>query len=193
MKGVARFLWSLRSHFVIGVALVLVIVLASQKRELREEYDGYREEVQWPFVGYPVPALPDTTLAGDTVVIGAPVASRSSSQLIFVFNTRCAYCKQTIPAWNDLATSAEDTEVDVIGVSMHGPEETARYKITEELEFPVVTREDERFKLLYRATGVPLTLIINREGTVTFMHKGVFSATDSIMGSIRTYLSEEQS
>ena len=89
---------------VIGLAgaAVLVVVLASQKRDLLARIESLTTRIRDPYPGLYVPAVTLPSVSGDSVLLGQAPAGQGH-QVLFVFSTSCEFCKVTLPAWKRIA------------------------------------------------------------------------------------------
>lgn len=114
-------LYSVFLHVALAASLVVIVVLAKQNRELKR---GSGPD-------------PQTIIkAGDYFWLDGlmPVTnevrldSTSPKLLIFVFTTRCPYCKETLPLWKSLSDSAfQKKSFPVLGICLDPLEETRNY------------------------------------------------------------------
>jgi peroxiredoxin len=166
-----------------------LVVLAFQNRTLREELRTLRRRGERPYPGLLVPSFRAVTLAGDSVTIGERVPG--VRQVLFIFNTTCGFCRETLPYWSRIADelrTEERREVEVYGISVDSEAETRRYVREEGLSFPVVRFPEAKLVRLYRAEGVPRTLVLDHEGEVLYARAGSFgsqSVVDSIIAAAR--------
>jgi cytochrome oxidase Cu insertion factor (SCO1/SenC/PrrC family) len=110
----------------LAVASSLVVVLALQKRDLVTRVETLTERIRHPYVGMYVPAVTLSAVTGDSVLLGGPPLGRV--QVLFVFSTRCQYCKASLPAWKQIAAELAASErVEVVGVSLDSVDATRRY------------------------------------------------------------------
>jgi len=177
----------LASPVALAVAALLVVVLAFQNRTLREEVQTLRRRSERPYPGLVVPSFRAITIAGDSVMIGEGVPG--VRQVLFIFNTTCGFCRETLPYWSKIANelgTEERREVEVYGISVDSEVETRRYVVEEGLSFPVVRFPEARLVRLYRAEGVPRTLVLDHQGEVLYARAGSFgsqSVVDSIIAA----------
>jgi len=136
-----------------------------------------------------VPVFRSTTLAGDSVTIGE--TNLGGHQVLFVFNTTCGFCVETVPAWK--TTFAEFNalgapEIAVYGISLDREAETRRYVVDHGLPFPVLRFPDPRLAKLYRAEGVPLTIVLDHNGEMVHARLGALrdrESVDSVVSAVR--------
>ena len=174
------------------MASVLVVVLASQKRDLLDRMDALNTRIRHPFAGLYLPAVAMPSVVGDTVVLGQ--ASLGHAQVLFVFSTSCEFCKASLPAWKQIAAElAASDRAEVVGVSIDSVEATRRYLAENGIELPVVSLTDQRLRALYRAGITPQTTIIDADGRVGYSHLGAVTdplVIDSILSAATTAAAE---
>lgn len=169
-------------------ALALVALLGTQSRSMRDRIVALERRAFLPYAGMVVPAVKATTLTGDTITIGDPPSG--GRQVLLFLTTTCGYCRETLPAWRQLAAALRSSAegVEVIGVSLDSPAATVEYVRKESLTFPIVELPDARMRSLYRAKGVPITLVVGDGGRVLHSRMGALttqSATDSVFAAVR--------
>lgn len=163
-------LYSVFLHVVLATSLVVIMVLAKQNRELKR---GSGPD-------------PQTIIkAGDYFWLDGlmPVTnevrldSTSPKLLIFVFTTRCPYCKETLPLWKSLSDSAfQKKSFPVLGICLDPLEETRNYTSQNQLKFPVfVPRDKDTFSKSNKIETVPQTLIPTSAGLVEHSWPGKIS------------------
>jgi len=160
--------------FGLGLAAALVVILGLVDRtgDLRGEYAKVRRRLAVLHEGAFVPPLRLATILGDSVTLGEPAAA--GRQLVFVFNTRCPFCKATLPAWDSLADSVRrlDPGIQVLGLAIDSIAKVVDYVELNGLDFPVVSLLTMREIALYRAGAVPQTVVIGRGGRVRYATVG---------------------
>lgn len=170
------------------LAVILVVILGIQLRDVRRQYGDFIQRATTPHAGVYVPAARLVSLTGDTVVVGdAPTGRR---QVLLVFTTTCPYCRASLPAWKQLAAAATGAPgaPEVIGVSLDSAAATERYVGEHHLPMPVVRFEPGRLQSLFRARRVPLIIVIDGRGRVLYGRTGVLSdpaAVDSVLRAAR--------
>jgi peroxiredoxin len=152
------------------VATALVIVLARQLDATRSQRDLLAERARSLQPGAYVPVQSAPTLDGAPVVLGS--VAPGTRQVLFVYNTRCAYCLATIPTWQRLADGFRgNPAVKVVAVSLDSLEATRSYTRQHALRYRSAVLLDERAASLFRFNNVPQTLVIDERGRV--MHSRV--------------------
>jgi peroxiredoxin len=161
----------------------------SRTARLREELRTLRRRGERPYPGLVVPTFGAVSLAGDSVTIGE--GAPGVRQVLFIFNTTCGFCRETLPYWSSIAAelrTEEPREVGAYGISVDSEAETRRYVREEGLSFPVVRFPEAKLVRLYRAEGVPRTLVLDHEGGVLYARAGSFGSqgvVDSIIAAAR--------
>lgn len=170
------------------IALTLVWVLAAQNQRLVREVRDLRIRSLLPREGTPVLPFRAVTLDGDSVTVGAADSERR--QVLFVFNTRCPFCLQTLPAWATVAERLASTgSVQVLGLSLDSLGETRPYVEANRVSFPVTVMPDARTRDLWDIQVVPAILVVDSEALVRFAQSGALAdsrAVDSIVTAATT-------
>jgi peroxiredoxin len=170
----------------LGLACLLVVVLALQNRQLQRRYGELLARTRPPNPGLYAPAARLPTLQGDSVTIGEPPPG--GQQLLFVFTTTCPYCRASLAAWEAIAGVARSSAgTEVYGVSLDSLPPTRKYVETHKLSFPVLALPPGRLPVLYRAYTVPLTMIIDADGRVAYSRLGLLAgqvAVDSVVAAM---------
>lgn len=158
----------------LGLAAALVVILGLLNRvgDLRAEYAKVRRRLAALHEGAFVPSLRLATIGGDSVTLGEP--TEAGRQLVFVFNTRCPFCKATLPAWDSLADSVRrlDRGIQVLGLAIDSVGKVRSYVAANRLGYPMVSLTTVREVALYRAGTVPQTVVIGHGGRVRFATVG---------------------
>ncbi|WP_226470011.1 TlpA family protein disulfide reductase [Luteimonas panaciterrae] len=165
----------------IGLLLsaTLVLVLAWQNRELRQQKDALEKRAFEPYVGMWVPEIPAKSLDGAAVVIGT---APKQFQVLYFFTSTCPYCKQSAPLVRKLAEqlASDSTRVQMLGVADGESEAVRRYVNEHGFGFPVTTLSDRRKLALFKAQAVPLLVVVDAQGRVRHSHLGVFDRQDEM-------------
>jgi hypothetical protein len=115
-------LYSIFLHLIVVVLVVEVVVLARQNKELKQGATHAQQE---------------SLKVGDYFSLSgiAPLEraerldSVSAKQLIFVFTTRCPFCKETLPFWEKIASQAKRARgVTLIGICLDDEAATKAYE-----------------------------------------------------------------
>jgi len=146
-------------------AIALVVALGLQNRSLKERHRELTRLYRGPYPGLYLPAFDAVTIDGDSLRIGEP--PDGMSQTLFFFTTTCPHCRATVPAWKQIAAS-----VNAVGVQLDSSHLAQDYVRDHGLQFPVVHSSDRRLLRVYRVVGVPLTVVVDASGRVTYSHRG---------------------
>jgi len=180
LRGSGRLLW-----LTLTFASVLVVFLAHQNRVLKEELRELRLEASLPHAGLVVPAFAASTATGDSVRIGSPPSG--SRQVLFILNSTCPYCEATLPLWNEIAASVRGSKppgAEAYAITLDTPELTGPYLEDRGFTVPWVAFPDRKFARLYRASRVPLTVVVDEHGEVRYARVGVIdrrATVDSVL------------
>ncbi len=135
-------------------------------------------------VGKPAPPAEFTTLAGDTMRVGA--GSGPVTVLEF-YTTWCKFCKQQAPIMESIHQAYRDKGVRVIGISLDDNDRATKQPITVEailkhasdnkMTFPITHDKAKAIGGQYKVTGFPASFIINKDGVVEAVHSGLAQET----------------
>lgn len=110
------------------------------------------------------------SIDGDTLRLSE---FRSEVVLLSFVSERCTRCRQSSPFFEELQNRYQADGLKVIGVDIQGKPESASHMVAElGLTFPVLLDTDQSVSRLYDLNQLPLTLLIDREGAVSFINKG---------------------
>lgn len=131
-----------------------------------------------PGVGDPVPEYASVNLAGDSVSLGE---LHGRVVLLNVWATWCPPCRQEIPVLQALHEENAERGLEVVGVSVDAAgeaEAVRRFADQFGITYPIWHDPQERIASTFRTTGVPTTLLIDREGRLLWRHLGPITADD---------------
>ncbi len=113
------------------------------------------------------PAAPDFTLRrldGDTLRLSD---LRGKVVFVNIWATWCPPCRQEVPSMVRLYERFRDRGLEIVAVSEdRDPEAVRRFVARYRVPFPVVMDRDKAVYRAYRATGVPETHLIDKQGRV---------------------------
>lgn len=169
-------------------ACTLVVILAWQRHTDRARAEELYVLAKKPHSGFTVPSMHARLLNGDSIIIADEHQGRR--QLIFAFLTTCHFCEQSTPAWNRISRelSKDSAHVDVIALSLEPDSVLRPFLATRDLAYKVARFPDLRTVKLYRAGVVPLTAVIESDGTMSYARNGAVingSTIDSILTAVR--------
>jgi peroxiredoxin len=180
-------------HHVPSVALlmaaILVVVLTLQNRSLQNRYAELQERSAWPHAGLAVPPFTARALFDSTEVpVGEP--QEGHRQLLLFFTTTCQYCRTSLPAWRQLSQLLQDdSSVATVAISLDSAQSTREYAIQHGMSSHVITFPDSKYKSMYRARSVPQIVVLEADGRVSYVRRGVLAdpvAIDSVIAAAAT-------
>lgn len=171
--------WVLAVTLVLACALVLL--LAKRVRDPSTDYRQLRLLSTLPHAGTVVPTFRPATLAGDSITVGE-TADSGTSQILYVFNTTCPYCRAMIPILEQIADSLKRLKRPV----QDSADTTRRYVAEHALRYPVLTFPQAKLKRLFRAGTVPQTVVLDSRGTVLYARTGTLDSVslDSVYAAV---------
>jgi thiol-disulfide isomerase/thioredoxin len=134
-------------------------------------------------VGEPAPEYMALTLDGDSTRLSD---LKGQVVLLNVWATWCAPCREEIPALQALYESHVDDGFQVVGVTVDGRNEVANIRrFAEEfrMTYPIWHDPEDRFGVTFRTIGVPVTLLVDRGGTVRWRHMGPVVLDDEVLNA----------
>lgn len=169
-------------------AAFLVVVLSWQNRALRLERRELAARVRQPYPGMFVPSLTAAGIDGAPIGIGT---AATELQVLYFFFPGCPHCAASSSTVNTLAERlARETggQVPMIGVGNASPDDLRSYAQAQRLAFPIAAVADQRTLALFRASAVPLVLVVDRNGRVHHSALGEFvrvEQVESVLAAVR--------
>ncbi len=111
-----------------------------------------------------------------------PLSARRGRQLLMIFNAACPYCLETLPYWKNVVRRirANTVTIEPYAVSLD-PDSVARAYLTEHaFDVPAIRFPNERTAAVYRAIGVPITVVIGAGGQVLYGRGGAITRTETV-------------
>ena len=98
---------------------------------------------------------------------------RGNVVMINFWATWCGPCRQEMPLLDDLYNRYQRVGFSLLGVNIDDDSRRAM-RMVEELgvSFPVLFDADKEVSKLYQVEAMPVTLLLDREGTVRHVHHG---------------------
>ncbi len=98
---------------------------------------------------------------------------RGDVVMINFWATWCGPCRQEMPLLDELFTRYQRVGFNLLGVNIDDDSRRAM-KMIEDLgvSFPVLFDENKEVSKLYQVEAMPVTVIVDREGTVRYVHQG---------------------
>jgi len=125
----------------------------------------------------PAPAYEATALDGAPVTLAS---LRGQVVLLNVWATWCGPCREEIPYLSALSREEEAQGLKIIGVSIDTKADQPKVgDLAAQLGMPyaVWLDPDDRVSGLFRASGVPASMLIDRDGVLRWRHLGVVRET----------------
>ncbi len=98
---------------------------------------------------------------------------RGDVVMINFWATWCGPCRQEMPLLDELYTRYQRVGFNLLGVNIDDDSRRAMAMVNElGISFPVLFDEDKKVSKLYEVEAMPLTLLLDREGTVRHVHHG---------------------
>lgn len=98
---------------------------------------------------------------------------RGDVVMINFWATWCGPCRQEMPLLDDLYNRYERVGFNLLGVNIDDDSNRAMDMIRElGVNFPVLFDASKEVSKMYRVDAMPVTVIVDREGTVRYVHQG---------------------
>ncbi len=98
---------------------------------------------------------------------------RGDVVMINFWATWCGPCRQEMPLLDELYGRYQRVGFNLLGVNIDDDSRRAMAMVNElGISFPVLFDEDKKVSKLYEVEAMPLTLLLDREGTVRHVHHG---------------------
>jgi peroxiredoxin len=117
---------------------------------------------------------------------------RGDVVMINFWATWCGPCRQEMPLLDELYNRYERVGFNLLGVNIDDDSRRAM-QMAEELgiDFPVLFDAAKEVSRLYEVEAMPVTVIVDREGTVRYVHHGYKPGyEDKYLDQIRSLLRE---
>jgi len=137
-------------------------------------------------------AAPDFVLKSSTGENLRLSEHRGDVVMINFWATWCGPCRQEMPLLDDLYARYERVGFSLLGVNIDDDSRRAM-KMIEELgvSFPVLFDETKEVSKLYDVQAMPVTVLVDREGTIRHIHHGYKPGyEDKYLTEIRALLRE---
>ena len=136
-------------------------------------------------------APPDFTLSDSK---GAPVKLSSYKGRVVLLDfwaTWCGGCKVEIPWYVEFQSKYGESGLSVVGVSLDddGWKSVKPFLEEKKLNYPVVIGDWDLAKRFGVDSGLPVTLLIDRDGKIADLHAGMVDK-DAFEGEVQTLLKE---
>jgi thiol-disulfide isomerase/thioredoxin len=159
----------------LGVACValsiLVLLLARENRKLKADIAAGAPEVMANALKVGERLEPFTLRSDGGETVPVRFDAQPGPSLVLVFTQTCPHCEKTFPVWRDVVQKAS---VPVFGVQLDrgDPAQAPQFP------WPVFTPGDPQPPFLTKVPGVPATLVVAPDGTVTHVWYGELGDTE---------------
>jgi peroxiredoxin len=113
------------------------------------------------------------TLSGKTVSLAA---LRGKVVFVHFWASWCMPCKEEFPKLNDLAAAYPEDQLKVLGITVDKAQANIERFLKKYVRAPLraeVLRDPEgRVAEAYQNRAMPITFVLDRQGTIRFMHMG---------------------
>jgi len=162
-----------RTTIAAGIALVLVVagvtafsVLSADESD--EEGDACRVDVAGasnPHVGDVAPAFTLPTLDGGCFHLRA---ERGRPVVVNFWASWCNPCRAEFPLLADAYAKHRGENLEIVGVTHRDIESDSRQFADElDVDWPLAFDDDQRVSRSYGITGIPQTIFVRRDGTIS--------------------------
>ncbi|MHB1686469.1 MAG: MauE/DoxX family redox-associated membrane protein [Ignavibacteriaceae bacterium] len=100
---------------------------------------------------------------------------KNKKSLIYILSPHCEACKLNLQNWIYLTNTLPSKDLEIIGISLDSLKSTKDYVDKNNLNFPVYSTVDDKFKINYKAFITPQTLLIDEEGKVIKTWPGILN------------------
>jgi len=130
-------------------------------------------------VGHPAPPFEATTLSGDALSLEGLAGS---IVVLDFWAAWCAPCVAELPTMVGLHELFHERGVEVLGINLDRTREAFENAVTHyELEYThVYDGDDETISTAYRIVGIPMTYILDRDGTIVARGLGGEALRDAV-------------
>ena len=151
---------------IVGLLLVLVLILAACGGTTGDVPEGISE-------GKRAPDFSLERLEGGEVSLSD---HRGDVVLINFWATWCAPCRAEIPAIEAVHQARQNDGFVVLGVNYQESRDVVEPFARElAVTYPVLLDESGRIMETYRAIGLPMSVLVDREGIIRVRHTGVLT------------------
>lgn len=129
------------------------------------------------------------SLGGDTLKVPAP---KDKVLLLNFWATWCGPCREEQPVLNDLYARYRERGLDVWGIAVSSSRLAVELWVENlEVPYPILMPAEGDTTLLRRYgvdKGIPLSVLVARDGTIHLEQRGVVTAADSVAAVIEALL-----
>ena len=96
--------------------------------------------------------------------------------LIYFWATWCPYCVAMRPDFLKLREKIGPSEMEILGINVGGSDSLERLKRYQEghpVSWPMLYDGDGKVMKAYKVQGIPLVVLVNKEGNVVYRDNGL--------------------
>lgn len=151
-----------------ALAVEVVVLAAKSRRQRQMIQELVRTEAEGPRGLAAGDALPAASLSlrshqGSEAIL--LFAEGEPLRLLYVFNTRCPVCRDTLPSWRSLASVLEE-RAEVVAVTSDPVADVEAYVRSNDLGAPAFRIEGPHYSAALGVAFVPHTILVSPTGTV---------------------------
>ena len=121
-------------------------------------------------VGEEAPVFKLANLRGERVSLRE---FRRGTTLVNFWASWCDPCKKEVPVLNELQQSLSASGVTIVGISVEEPREAVDAFVRKhQIQYPVLLDSDGSISRRYGLIGLPMNVIVDREGVVSMVKAG---------------------
>ena len=98
---------------------------------------------------------------------------RGKVVLLNFWATWCGPCRQEIPKLTELKELHDEYDFELLGINIdEDPKKALRLAKKLSVNFPILFDEEKLVSKSYAIDAMPMTILIDRDGTVRYVHRG---------------------
>jgi|ERR1700754_270886 len=153
---------------VILVLTVTNLILLKQNRSLKAAMAVTSPESLQQ--GTPLPSFAANTILGQRRTVDF---SANEKTVLLVFQADCPACERIVSLWRDIKADCDRKQFQVFGISLDNQAKANSFLRDKGLDFETFAGVDAAFKNRYGLHETPLTIVVNRTGTVEKVWAGL--------------------
>ena len=116
---------------------------------------------------------PDFTLRSDQGDNKKLSEYRGKVVLINFWASWCGPCQQELPKLSELRSLHDEYDFELLAINIdEEPEKALRLANKLGIDFPILFDEEKQVSKMYDIDAMPMTILIDRNGDVRYMHRG---------------------
>lgn len=125
-----------------------------------------------------MPAYQATALDGKSISLSG---KSDKVRLVNIWATWCGPCRHEIPDLIKLQSEHGKDGLEIVGVSIDDQgmgDEVRKFVKEQKINYPIALDPDGRIADLLSTSAIPTSALVDRDGNIVWMHKGMISASD---------------